>query len=59
MTKGWATAAIVLIAALAIGAGLALTGGPGQARKERRLQSQNSQPSKRSMVIRSRCEPLT
>ncbi len=36
MTKGWATAAIVLIAALAIGAGLALTGGPGQARKERR-----------------------
>ena len=38
MTKGWATVALLTVAAIVIGAGLALTGGPGQARKERRDQ---------------------
>ena len=38
MTKGWATAALVVIAGALIGAGLLLTGGPEQARKERRDQ---------------------
>ncbi len=36
MIKGWATLAIALLAATAVVAGLALTGGPGHARKERR-----------------------
>ena len=34
--KGWATIAIALLAAAALGGGLALSGGPGQGRKERR-----------------------
>lgn len=38
MTKGWATAALVVIAVALIGVGLLLTGGPDQARKERRDQ---------------------
>lgn len=36
MTKGWATAALAVVAALLVGAGLWLGGGPDQARKERR-----------------------
>ena len=36
MTKGWATAALAAVAALLVGAGLILSGGPDQARKERR-----------------------
>ena len=36
MTKGWATAALALLALLAVVAGLIVTGGPVQARKERR-----------------------
>ena len=35
-TRGWATAAIAVLAAAAVGGGLALSGGPGQGRKERR-----------------------
>mgnify|MGYP003458979147 CR=1 FL=1 len=38
MIKGWPAMALTVVAAIAIGAGLALTGGPGQARKERRDQ---------------------
>ena len=36
MTKGWATAALAAVAALLVGAGLLISGGPDQARKERR-----------------------
>ena len=36
MTKGWAAIALAVIAAIVIGAGLVLTGGPTEARKERR-----------------------
>ena len=36
MTKGWATAALAVVAAALVGAGLLLSGGPDQARKERR-----------------------
>lgn len=42
MTKGWATLALAIAAVVMIGAGLALTGGPGQARKERRDQDRES-----------------
>lgn len=42
MTKGWATMALVAVAAIAVGAGLALTGGPGQARMERRDQQREN-----------------
>ena len=41
MTKGWASIAIILIAGALIGGGLVLTGGPGQARKERRDQERS------------------
>ena len=37
MTKGWAAIALAVIAAIVIGAGLVLTGGPTEARKERRV----------------------
>lgn len=36
MTKGWATAALAAVAALLVVAGLLISGGPDQARKERR-----------------------
>lgn len=36
MTKGWATAALAFAAVALVGAGLLLSGGPDQARKERR-----------------------
>ncbi|WP_224767555.1 hypothetical protein [Paracoccus yeei] len=36
MRKGWAAAAIAVLSALTIVAGLALTGGPGTARKQNR-----------------------
>ncbi|MEF9602927.1 hypothetical protein O4J55_11450, partial [Paracoccus sp. PXZ] len=42
MIKGWATIAIALLAAVAVVAGLALTGGPGHARKERRDRERES-----------------
>lgn len=42
MIKGWATIAIALLAAAAVVAGLALTGGPGHARKERRDRERES-----------------
>ncbi|WP_347267824.1 hypothetical protein [Paracoccus sp. (in: a-proteobacteria)] len=42
MIRGWATAAIGLLAAAAVVAGLVLTGGPGQARKERRDRQRES-----------------
>lgn len=41
MTKGWATIAIGLLAAIAVIAGLVVTGGPGHARKERRDQQRD------------------
>lgn len=40
--KSWPGLAIVLLAALAIGAGLVLTGGPAEARKERRDRQRDS-----------------
>lgn len=42
MIKGWATFTIGLLAVVAILVGLALTGGPGQARKERRDRERES-----------------
>lgn len=42
MTKGWAAIALAVIAAIVIGAGLVLTGGPAEARKERRDRERDS-----------------
>ncbi|WP_313351604.1 hypothetical protein [Paracoccus sp. (in: a-proteobacteria)] len=51
MTKGWATLAIALLAVVAIVAGLVLTGGPGQARKERRDRERESDLSHLSRLV--------
>lgn len=51
-SRGWPAVLIALLAALAIGAGLLLTGGPGTARQERRDQSRESDLSDLSLLVR-------
>lgn len=51
MIKGWAAFAIALLAAVAVIAGLALTGGPGQARKERRDRERESDLSALARLV--------
>lgn len=51
MIKGWATLAIGLLAVLAIVGGLILTGGPGQARKERRDRQRENDLSNLSAMV--------
>lgn len=51
-SRGWPAVLIAMLAALAIGAGLLLTGGPGQARQERRDQSREGDLSRLSALVR-------
>lgn len=55
-SRGWPAIGIGLFAALAIGAGLVLTGGPGQARKERRDSQRDSDLSALSALVRCLAE---
>ncbi|MFC3570586.1 hypothetical protein [Paracoccus sp. TOH] len=52
MTRRWPTIAIGLLAAIAIVLGLALTGGPGQARKERRDRQREGDLSALATLVR-------
>lgn len=55
-SRGWPAILIAVLAALAIGAGLTLTGGPGQARQERRDQSRESDLSRLAVLVRCLAE---
>lgn len=52
ISRGWPALLITLLAALAIGIGLALTGGPGTARQERRDQSREADLSRLAVLVR-------
>jgi len=52
--KGWATIAIALLAAAALGGGLALSGGPGQGRKERRDEARHQDLQRLSSLVQCR-----
>lgn len=51
-SRGWPAVLIALLAVLAIGVGLALTGGPGTARQERRDQSREGDLSRLAVLVR-------
>ena len=54
--KGWATGAIVLLAAIAVGGGLAISGGPMQGRKEARDRLRMADLSAIEMQARCRAQ---
>ncbi|CAM3230301.1 hypothetical protein SAMN04488021_1297 [Paracoccus aminovorans] len=55
-SRGWPALVIGLLAALAVGAGLVLTGGPSEARKERRDRQRDSDLSALAGLVRCLAE---
>ena len=55
-SRGWSALAICLLAALAISAGLAVIGGPSEARKERRDRKRDDDLSDLTMLVRCLAE---
>lgn len=51
-SRGWPAILIMVLAALAVGAGLVLTGGPGQARQERRDRQRDGDLANLSLLVR-------
>ncbi|MRX51939.1 hypothetical protein GI374_16235 [Paracoccus sp. S-4012] len=52
--KGWATGAITILSVLAVGGGLALSGGPMQGRKERRDEARQADLQRLANLVQCR-----